>query len=53
MMISKDADAPVPFTITVTDAVGTMVASGEFYFDAKVKNVSDCHPGRQNREGLN
>lgn len=36
MMTSKDTDAPVPFTITVTDAVGTMVASGEFSFDANV-----------------
>ena len=36
MMTSKDTDAPVPFTLTVTDAVGTMVASGEFSFDANV-----------------
>ena len=34
MMVSKDADAPVPFTITVKDAGETVVASGEFYFDA-------------------
>lgn len=34
MMASKDANAPVPFTITVKDAEGTEVASGEFSFDA-------------------
>lgn len=34
MMASKDADAPVPFTITVKDANETVVASGEFFFDA-------------------
>lgn len=34
MMASKDAGAPVPFTITVKGADGTVVASGEFSFDA-------------------
>lgn len=33
MMVSKDADAPVPFTITVKDGNGIVVASGEFSFD--------------------
>lgn len=39
MMTSKDKNAPVPFTITVTDAVGTVIASGEFSFDAKVEKM--------------
>ena len=34
MMAAKEAGAPVPFTITVTDADGSVVASGEFRFDA-------------------
>ena len=34
MIASKEADAPVPFTITIKDADGTMVASGDFSFDA-------------------
>ena len=34
MMASKDADAPVPFTITVKNTDGTLVASEEFSFDA-------------------
>ena len=34
MIVSKEADAPVPFTITVKDAAGTAVASGEFSFDS-------------------
>ena len=39
MMASKDADAPLPFTITVKDADGTVVASGEFSFDASVEKM--------------
>ena len=37
MMASKEADASVPFTITVKDADGTVVASGEFSFDANME----------------
>lgn len=39
MMASKEADAPVPFTITVDDADGTVVASGEFSFDANMEKM--------------
>ena len=39
MMASKDADAPVPFTMTVKDADGSVVASGEFAFDAKMEKM--------------
>lgn len=34
MMAAKNAEAPVPFAITVKDADGTVMASGEFAFDA-------------------
>ena len=34
MMASREADAPVPFTITVKHADETVVAFGEFAFDA-------------------
>ena len=39
MMVSKEADTPVPFTITVKDASGAVMASGEFSFDA---NMEKC-----------
>ena len=39
MIVSKEADAPVPFTITVKDADGTAVASGEFSFDANQEKM--------------
>ena len=39
MMVSKDMDAPVPFSITVKDADGTVVASGEFSFDANMEKM--------------
>ena len=39
MMASKDADAPVPFTVTVKDADGTVVASGDFSFDASMEKL--------------
>ena len=39
MMVSKDAGAPVPFTITIKDASETVVASGEFSFDANIKTM--------------
>lgn len=39
MMASKDADAPVPFTITVKAADETVVASGEFSFDASKEKM--------------
>ena len=39
MIVSKEADAPVSFTITVKDAYGTAVASGEFSFDANQEKM--------------
>lgn len=39
MMASKDAGAPVPFTVTAKGADGTAVASGEFSFDANVEKM--------------
>ena len=39
MMASKDADAPVPFTVTAKDADGTVTASGEFFFDANMEKM--------------
>ena len=39
MIVSKEADAPVPFTITVKDAYGTAVASGEFSFNATAEKM--------------
>ena len=39
MMVSKEADAPVPFTITVKDAEGKVTASGEFSFDAGMEKM--------------
>ena len=39
MIVSKEADAPVSFTITVKDADGTAVASGEFSFDANMEKM--------------
>ncbi|MGN0252636.1 MAG: hypothetical protein ACI4EH_14940 [Oliverpabstia sp.] len=52
MMASKDADAPVPFTITVKGEDGTVMTSGEFSFDANMeKSVSDRHRRQQNLGG--
>lgn len=39
MIASKEADAPVPFTVTVKDADGTVVTSGEFSFDANKEKM--------------
>ena len=39
MIASKEADASVPFTITVKDADGTVVASEEFSFDANMEKM--------------
>ena len=39
MMASKEAEAPVPFTITVEDADGSVAASGEFAFDARMEKM--------------
>ena len=39
MIVSKEADAPVSFTITVKDADGTAVASGEFSIDANQEKM--------------
>lgn len=38
-MASKEADAPVPFTITVKDAEGGVISSGEFFFDAGMEKM--------------
>lgn len=39
MIASKEADAPVPFTITAKSADGSVVASSEFFFDANVEKM--------------
>ena len=39
MIASKEADAPVPFTITTKAADGSVVASGEFSFDADMEKL--------------
>ena len=39
MIASKEADAPVPFTITVKGTDGTVVGSGEFSFDANMEKM--------------
>ena len=39
MIASKEADASVPFIITVKDTAGTEVASGEFSFDASIEKM--------------
>ena len=39
MIASKEADAPVPFTVTAKDAEGNVVASGEFSFDATAEKM--------------
>lgn len=39
MIASKEAGAPVPFTITIKDADGTVVASGEFSFDTRQEKM--------------
>lgn len=39
MMVSKDREAPIPFTITVKDAHGNTVASDDFSFDASMEKM--------------
>lgn len=39
MMASKDADAPIPFTVTVSGSDGTVLASGTFLFDAGMEKM--------------
>lgn len=39
MIVSKKADASVPFIITVKDTAGTEVASGQFSFDASIEKM--------------
>lgn len=39
MIASKEADAPVPFTVTAEDPEGTILAEGEFSFDANVQTM--------------
>ena len=36
MIASKEAGAPIPFTVTVKDANGAVTAPGEFSFDAEM-----------------
>ena len=39
MIASKEAGAPVPFSITAKDADGRVLASGEFSFDATAEKM--------------
>ncbi|MGN1230670.1 MAG: hypothetical protein ACI4TP_02115, partial [Anaerotignum sp.] len=39
MMAAKEADAPVPFTITAEDAKGAILAKGEVSFDANAQTM--------------
>ena len=39
MTVSKNAGAPVPFTVTAKDADGNVVASGAFSFDAGMEKL--------------
>ena len=39
MIVSKEAGAPVPFSLTAKDADGRIVASGEFSFDATAEKM--------------
>ena len=39
MIVSKNAGAPVPFSIAAKDADGRIVASGEFSFDATAEKM--------------
>ena len=39
MIVSKEADHPIPFTITAKDAEGVVVATGEFSFDANTEKL--------------
>ena len=39
MIASKEADAPVPFTITAKAADGSVTATGEFSFDANMEKM--------------
>ena len=39
VMMSKDREAPIPFTITVKGTDGNTVASGDFSFDASMEKM--------------
>ena len=39
MMAAKDAEAPVPFTVTARDASGAVAATGAFIFDAAAEKL--------------
>ena len=39
MMVSKDREAPIPFTITVKDADGNTVAAGDFSFTDSMEKM--------------
>ena len=39
MIVSRNAGTPVPFSITVKDADGRIVASGEFSIDATAEKM--------------
>ena len=39
MIASKEAGAPVPFSLTAKDADGRIVASGEFSFNATAEKM--------------
>ena len=39
MQASKEAEAPIPFTLTVKGADGTVLASGDFFFDAGMEKM--------------
>ena len=39
MIVSKEAGAPVPFSLTAKDADGRIVASGEFSFNATAEKM--------------
>ena len=39
MIVSKEAGAPVPFSLIAKDADGRIVASGEFSFDATAEKL--------------
>ena len=39
MIVSKNAGAPVPFSITAKDADGRVLSSGEFSFDATAEKM--------------
>ena len=39
MIVSKNAGAPVPFIVTAKGADGSVLASGEFSFDATAEKM--------------